>query len=394
MTNVSIDVETSKKPFFLPWQPEAFLVCVSTCDEENNTRTWFFEHEAATQTPRQSIEEIQEYLNQFDRVIAHNLKFDYHWLRHIGIDLESRKLWCTQVVEYLVRRHGNIQDLSLAELSTHYGIPPKKDQVQIYWEAEIDTNDIPAEILQTYCEQDAVNAMLIFKHQTQAVQEMGLLPLLSLEMEVIRCYEEMEWNGMKVDLDQCAQESEVVGAELEEIDFELTQLLGIDNPGSDQQLSLGLFGGKMKQDAREEVQDEDGNVVRYKTGDKAGQVKTRKITIEVPIEGIGFDPKKFGIPETATPGIYSVSKDKSLPLLKAKTKEQKRVLELLYLRSEKDKLKSGYYDSLPEKAVRGAVHSNINQALTKTGRLSSSQPNLQNLPRGDSPVKKLFITRY
>jgi DNA polymerase-1 len=388
VTNVAIDIETSKAPFHLPWQPQAFVVCISTCDDNNETRTWFFEHEAATQTPRESIEELQAYLNKYDRLIAHNAKFDLHWLRLLGINTEKHKLWCTMVVEYLIRRHGNIQELSLAELSIHYGLPAKKDKVKIYWDAGIETNLIPAEILQVYCEQDTVNAMLIFREQTHKVAEMGLQKLLSLEMEVLRCYEDMEWNGMAVAVDLSREEDEKAQARLAEIDAELIRMLGIPNPGSNQQLSVGLFGGVITTEEYEDTGE------RFKTGARAGQIKLRKVQKELRIQGLGFDPKRLGIPETAKPGIYSVSKETCLPLLKAKTPEQKQVVELLYERSALDKLRSGYFASLPNLVVGGVVRSSINQALTKTGRLSSSAPNLQNIPRGKSPVKKLFVTRF
>jgi len=390
MRNVAIDFECTKLPYSFPWQPQAYAVCFSAADEAGVTRTWFLNHAAATKSIAQCVREIQEYLNSFDRVIAHNLKYELHWLKQLGINVEEHKLWCTMVVEYLIRGQQKMQGLSLDTLCKLYKLPAKKDRVKIYWEADIETDQIPADILSTYCEQDALNAMLLFKHQTKQVGKM--LSLLSLEMEVIRCYHEMEFNGMRVNLLRTSRYQRVAVARLQQMDCELKELLGIPEI-TNQWLSRGLFGGTYLE-SRQEPVIVDGQPYRFKTGLRKGEIKERTVEYEKRINGFGFNPKECGIPETASAGIYSVSKE-SLPLLKAKTQEQKRVIDLMYARARLEKLKSSYYDKFPVLAVAGMIHANVNQALTKTGRTSCNDPNQQNLPRGNNgPVKKCFVTRF
>jgi DNA polymerase-1 len=386
VTNVAFDVECTSLPYIYPWQKESKLVCLSTADDAGLTQTWFFEHDVASKTTRQCVEEITEYFSHYDRIIAHNFKFDIQWLNHLGINVESHMLWDTMVAEYLVKGwQVTYEGLKLEDLSQRYGVPAKKDTVKVYWDAGVNTPDIPARILQIYCEQDAVNAMLCFKHQTKQVIDAGLMPLLSLEMEVLKAYADMERNGMQLDLDLIERYSSDYASTLQALDEELMQLLDVTNLDSPAQISAGLFGGVYKVDGKETVQRvlKDGTVKEYE----------RNCKVEVKKTGL-FDARALKIPKVATEGQYSTSVD-VLKMLKPKTEKQKRVALVLTERSRIAQLKSTYFDALPKVAIDGKVHPNINQARTKTGRTSCNRPNLQNQPRGTTgPSKLCFITRY
>ena len=131
--NVAIDFETTKLPNSFPWMPDAYAVCMSACDDDMDRRTWFFNHsDRPDKTQRESVQDIVRFLTKYDRVIAHNMKFELHWCKALGISLENHLLWDTMVVEYLIRKHGNLQELSLDELSEYYGLPPKLDRVKQY----------------------------------------------------------------------------------------------------------------------------------------------------------------------------------------------------------------------------------------------------------------------
>ena len=379
MNNVTFDVECTSLPYIFPWQEESQLVCLSTCDDAGERRTWFFTTNAATKSQAQCIEEIQEYLNRYDRLIAHNLKFDLHWLMELGINTDKHVLWCTMVVEYLIRGHEKLQGLSLDALASYYGAPPKKDLVKMYWDAGVDTPDIDPKLLQTYCEQDAVTTMNIFKKQTGRVNRLGLAKLVSLDMGALRCYQEMEWNGMQLDMKLIETHRKAYADTLNDMDTRLVRLLGIPNPGSNRQLSVALYGGTYKIDGRV-------------PGAREGTTKNGKVPVKM--KGLGFDPTSLGIAESAVDGFYSVDKN-MLALLKPKTAKQKEVVAILEERSKTAQLLSTFLEALPKLAINGIVHGNINQALTKTGRISCSKPNLTNQPRGNNgPVKSCFVSRY
>ena len=391
---IAIDVETTMKPFFLPWQKEAQLVMVSIYTSTRDRLTWWFNHPVATQTPRDCIQEINEIVQSADRVVAHNMKFDYQWLTHIGVELDKRKLFCTMVAEYLIRGHQRMDGLALDDLCEFYSIPKKKDKVKIYWDAGVETYDIPAEILQPYCEQDCVNALALFKRQWPTLQRLGLSTVFALEMQALKAYAEMEKNGMLLDTDLLKKHEDEFTKDLNLIDCRLCDLLGIENINSNAQLSVGLFGGEIEEDGYAPLVDEEGNEIRFKSGDRKGEIRYQKITKKKKLEGIGFRPEQFGIAETKNPGIYETNVT-ALKSLKPKTETQKEVVRLLFERSRMSQMLKTYFTGLLNIQVDKYVHPTLNQALTKTGRTSCKRPNLQNQPRGNTgPVKECFITRY
>jgi len=390
--NIAIDVETTKLPNIHPWQLGASLSCISVCDEQGKRATWLVDHKDAWQTPREVAEDINEYLKPYKRLIAHNASFDWQWLKTLGLTLDNKLVYCTMIAEYLIQGQKKQQGLTLNALCEKYGIPLKKDKVKIYWDAGIDTPDIDEDILSVYCEQDAANAMMLFHKQVPRLKGLNLTKLFSLEMESLKVFAEMGNYGMQLSERRLKRYQTYFTKKLEAIDEELTRLLRVPNVGSSAQLSCGLFGGTLKEKRRVVMKDEYDRAITYKTGARAGEVKYKNVEMDVHYAGIGFSTE--GIPETEKPGIYQTSVD-VLKTLKGNTREQKRVLELLFERSRTSQLKSTYFDGLLNKMINGKVHPSINQALTRTGRTSCSAPNLQNQPRGNTgPVKKCFVSRF
>jgi len=361
MLNVAIDVETSSKPRHLPWIDGSFLVCISMAWDNGDVRTWFFNHPDREKyhpdkTFRQTLEEVQYEINRASRLIAHNAKFDLHWLSSVGLSVNSCLLYCTMLGEYLINSQSRQEGISLAELCAKYNLPAKKDKVKIYWDAGAETDEVPIHILKPYCEQDAINSLAIFHEQVPRILGMGIQKLVSMEMEVMRCVGEMERNGMMLDKDLLQMYNNTYGEELSNIDNALSEELGIDNPNSGDQLSSALFGFQ----------------------DRAGL----------------FDPVANKIEALKKEGYYSTAMPELLKL-KAKTPEQKKILDMLKHRSRLSQLKSTYFTGLQKHMRDGMINHSINQCITVTGRTSCSSPNLQNIPRGNTgPVKQCFITRW
>ena len=371
------------RPKFLPWHDGAYPVCFSLATSTGLIQTWFFNHPSATQSQAECIREIREILSEADRIIAHNMKFDYHWLHHLGLLEETAQVYCTLVAEYLLMGQVKLDGLKLSQLCDKYGIPNKKDRVAVYWDAGVETDEIPAEILQPYCEQDCVNALAIYMRQATALGELGLIPLLSLEMEVLKAFADIERNGMAIDTDLLEEYSAEYTIRLDELDEELSRELDIPNVGSKQQLSAALFGGTYKYDGVEDVTKvlKDGTV----------KTSTRKARLERRMSGV-FNPDKFGVSKIASGYSTDVS---NLSKLRGTNNIQKRILTLLNERSKVQQMKSTYFDALQKHAVNGLIHPSVNQTIAKTGRTTCSNPNLQNQPRGNTgPVKQCFISRF
>lgn len=385
MNTLVFDFETSRFCGNLPWHPDAYVV--SLCIKFNDImKTYIFNHKDVM-IPQVNLKEIQEYFDNADIIIAHNLKFDLHWLHHIGINTESNRYYCTMVAEYLISGQTFSKELSLASLSNHYRIPSKLDVVSDWWDSGYETDEIPLDILIPYGEQDVLNCEAIFRKQTNLIHIQKQDKIVKLRCESLRVTQQIEANGMKLNTDMCTELSEEYSTNIDSltdsiifaIKETLPELRDIKiNLGSNEHMSAILFGGIINYDGLVE-------------GKREGTTKKGKLSIHT--KGLGFTPREGT--ETKKQGYYQVDVGQ-LSELKAKPKTaQYIVLNGIREVSKMDKMKGTYCDGLMEKNIDGFVHPSINETVTRTGRYSSSNPNAQNMPReGTSPVKRMFVTRY
>ena len=383
MRILCLDVECSKKPAFLPWIPEATLYLIS-CYDGTSRRSWLFNHQDATQTPRDCIDQLQEEVNNSDIIIGHNIKFDMHWLTSIGIDLSRVRLHCTLIGEYMIRCHKRLDGLSLNDLADYYCLPRKIDRVKLMWDSGYDTHEIPSKLLIDYCEYDCILAWEIYQRQQVAIKELGLSKLIQLEMEAMRCTQEMEYRGMKVDVPMLERLKQETEDKIYELDLYLTSNLECDNIGSDDQLSAALFGGEITI----------GGVETVERVLKNGDVKCyeRQCKVKKTIAGIGLQPADGT--ELKKGGVYSVSAE-NLALAKATTKFQKDIRNAILERAKLSTLLSTFYNGLLLRVGDdGIIHHSLQQTTTRTSRLSCQNPNAQNIPRVKDGPKTAFITRY
>lgn len=97
-----------------------------------------------------NVEEIQKTIDDARRIIGFNLKFDLHWLRRLGINIEHISVWDCQLAEFILEKQTNPYN-SLNDALTKYQFPLKLDTVKLeYWDKGIDTDAIPREILTDY----------------------------------------------------------------------------------------------------------------------------------------------------------------------------------------------------------------------------------------------------
>ncbi|BCN92233.1 DNA polymerase I [Thiomicrorhabdus immobilis] len=278
-----------------------------------------------------------------------NLKYDWHVLQNHGIDLKGMQ-YDTMLESYslnsIATRH-NMDDLALKYLNhrtTHFEEIAGKGKKQLTF------NQIEIETAAHYAAEDADITLQL--HQTLWQQLEAEPPLkkvfTDIEMPLMPVLAHMERNGVLLDTDMLAIQSEEISKKLTELEQKAHLIAGeVFNLNSSKQLQTILFEN-----------------------------------LELPI--IKKTPK--GQPSTAEPVLAELAdQGHEMPIL---------ILEYRSLA----KLKSTYTDSLPKQVDpnTGRVHTSYMQAVASTGRLSSTEPNLQNIPIRSAEgrrIRQAFITR-
>ena len=318
---------------------------------------------------------VRDFLDNPDLVIGHNVKFDLLYLYRESTEPLPR-IWCTQLAAYLLSGQRQLY-ASLDELTAEYigKEALKDDKMKAYWKAGVQTEDIPREELLPYLEGDVNNTEAIFIKQFNEAEELGILPLIWTQMDALRATIEMNRNGMCVDWTYVEAQREKYGELLETQRALAARLVpGLDT-ASPAQLSRYFFGGTEKYQEKELVG-------QYKNGKDKYKLIDKVRTIPATYPAIG---------EVGKSGYYSID-DSVLQQLFAKYAD-KLAGALLVIR-EYSKIKETYYDGLSSlRFPSGFIYPTLNHCATKTGRLSATNPNLQNqTDAGD--VKRAYVSRY
>jgi len=380
MKPLVIDVETTISNKGNPFDQTNKLCYVGV-----DSKLFLIEYDEAPY--KQQLNEIQELINDADILIGFNIKFDLHWLKRYGIIFDNKRIWDCQLVEFILKGQQKPYP-SLNDVCKSYGFDSKLDVVSSeYWKNGIDTPEIPKDILEEYLAKDIELTKLVYEKQLAAVQNnLCIRHLISLHNQDLLVLEEMESNGILYDYDW----SEVLGNELEQqiekLDKKLYAYHKYDNfnPNSVDHLSAFLYGGDIK--AKRQVL-----IGQYKTGDRAGEDKYQWQEYKVNMPRL---VKPLKNTELAKEGLYSTD-DATLKSLRP-TEKAKEILDILMTRSTLEKRLSTYYRGLnklidEQHWKKGYIHGQLNQCVARTGRLSSSKPNLQNF---DGEIKTLFKSRY
>lgn len=281
--------------------------------------------------------------------IGQNIKFDLLMLLQYGIELKG-KLFDTMIAHYLVQpelRHGMdyLAEIYLKYRTVHYeDLVGGKGKNQ----AGIRTVDI-----QKLCDYAAEDADITFRLKQILEKELksnGLEKLFyEIEMPLMKVLAKMEHTGVRIDSEALRQSSEILTDEMLNLEKEIYKIAGFEfNVSSPAQVGEVLFD-------------------RLLLDNKAKKTKT---------------------------GQYSTSED-VLEKIRSKHPIINKILDYRGLK----KLLSTYIDALPQliNPVTGKVHTSYNQTVAATGRLSSTNPNLQNIPIRDAQgkeIRKAFIPDY
>lgn len=388
---VAVDIEGTKIPLQHPWQRGAYMCSVGIKTSDGFQKEYILTHRTErTEDREKQLKEIQSILDKADLFVAHNAKFDRNHLKWVGLDVGHTPWWCTQVGEYLLCRQDKQVRLSLNASLKRYGYPTKIDKMAYYWnELDYQTDEIPIADHKEYLRRDVDSTMLLYYTQAPMIHAMGLDKLMRMQCQLVTVLSDMEVTGVGFDKEKAEGFYQEAVFHMEELQEQIGKYVSIPNfnAGSSQQKSVALFGGELTVDEREQTQ----RVL------KNGTIKygSRKVSVRKYFEGVGFTP----VEEVGKSGYYPVGKDE-IPKLRARTKAQKELKELFLEYAKHAKVASTLLTKSEDSGLLrqigsdGRIHPQYNMTVTATGRLSSKEPNGQNLPRkGTNPIKKCFVPR-
>lgn len=279
------------------------------------------------------------------RKIGQNIKYEYIIFKRFGLTMQGI-YFDTMIASYLLnpsKSNHNLDDISLEYIGykmTSYSQLVKKDKKK-----EIPITEVDIKELSDYACEDADITYRLYKILEKKLKENDLWKLyIEVEIPLIKVLGYMEANGINLDEKKLKKLSSDISKSIDKLKKNITKIAGVEfNLNSPKQLREILFS-KLKLPV----------IKKTKTG-----------------------------PSTDVEVLSKLSESHELPAL------------LLQYR-ELAKIKSTYTESLCDliNSETGKIHTSFNQTVTQTGRLSSSNPNLQNIPmRGEysQKIREAFI---
>lgn len=314
----------------------------------------FKENEAYYVPVPENREEANAALAPFKEVLENpqvkktgqNIKFDIMVLRKYGIRVQG-PLFDTMIAHYLLNPELRHNMDYLAETYLQYKTIAIEELIGPRGKNQLCMRDVPVEKVYEYAAEDADITLKLKNYLEPELKKENLETLFyEIEMPLIYVLAEMELTGVKVDTAALKQSSVSLTKELAGMEQEIYRLAGTEfNLNSPKQVGEVFFD-------------------KLKIADKPKKTKS---------------------------GSYITSED-VLEKLRSKHPVVGKLLEYRGLK----KLLGTYIDALPEliHPETGKIHTSFNQTVTATGRLSSTNPNLQNIPIRDEigrEIRKAFI---
>jgi DNA polymerase-1 len=337
---LSLDTETTSTSAI-----DAELVGLSFAVEENQA---FYIPVPANREEAQTIVNIFKPLYEDPSIekIGQNMKYDYEVLRNYGVELKG-KMFDTMLAHYVIQPelHHNMD--YMAEIYLNYQTVHIDELIGPRGKNQKNMRDLSPTEVYEYAAEDADVTLKLKNVLEPLLKEKDVEDLFyNIEMPLMPVLAEMEMNGVRLDTDALKEVSKLFTSRMIEYEKHIYELAGEQfNISSPKQVGDILFD-------------------KMKIIDKPKKTKT---------------------------GQY-VTSEEVLQQLKSKSEIVSEILDYRGLK----KLLGTYVDALPKLINQrtGHIHTSFNQAITATGRLSSSDPNLQNIPvRGEDgkEIRKCFI---
>lgn len=352
-TRLAVDTETYYNPLntkaIIRWikgnpNNEPFLLTLSDGD-----MSWAINVNATT------LPHIKDFLER-DAMewVLYNAKFDMHMMANLGVNIRGR-IWDAMILRHLLDENAEkkgLKDNAIKFLDKEAG----------YWEGVVDNarekisketgrkkdevsyREVPAEIMVPYACADTFYTMRLFDWWLPQITEQELLAVYANEERSLHTVLRIERRGMKVDLPYVRALKATLEAEVQGYLEELHTFAPHMNPGSANDLvafyqSVGID-------------------YCYRT--EKGEWRTDADTLET----------------------Y---------LLKCGNTDAEKFTETLLRYRTEDKILGTFIQGILDYEQQGRIHPEFWLTGTRTGRMSSSNPNFQNIPKGDDRIRRAFI---
>jgi len=278
--------------------------------------------------------------------VGQNIKYDLEVLANYGVSLAG-PMFDTMIAHYLIQPELRHNMDYMAEIYLHYKTIHIDELIGPKGKNQKNMRDLDPKEVYEYAAEDADVTLKLKNKLEPELKKYGAENLFyDIEMPLMPVLADMEMAGVRIDTDALKETSNVLTARMQQIEKRIFELAGGDfNIASPKQVGEILFD-------------------KLKIIEKPKKTKT---------------------------GQYVTSED----VLQSLKHKHEIVADILEHRGLK-KLLGTYVDALPKLINRhtGHIHTSFNQTVTATGRLSSSDPNLQNIPvRGEDgkEIRKAFI---
>ncbi|MDR1865134.1 MAG: DNA polymerase I [Bacteroidales bacterium] len=312
-------------------------------------QAWYVPLPADREEAQQIVDEFKPlFENPAIRKIGQNLKFDVLALKQYGINTQGT-LFDTMLAHYLIQPEQRHNLNYLSEKYLDYAPVEIETLIGRNGKNQLTMRHVPLEKIAEYAAEDADVALQLQLKLEPLLKESGMEELaLTVEMPLVYVLADIEATGVKIDVAAMTESGQSLMPEVEKLEEEIYRMAGSRfNIASPKQLGEVLFVH-----------------LGIQNGDRTRRTKT----------------KQFSTGEEVLSGM---------------TDKHPIVSKILEYRGLK-KLLTTYVEALPKliNSRTGRIHTSFNQAVTATGRLTSTDPNLQNIPireeRGRE-IRKAFI---
>lgn len=300
---------------------------------------------------------MEKLKNSDIKIIMHNAKFDIRMV-HSNFGIQLKCYWDTMIAAKL------LNNLEPASLKWQYnkkilGIEKTYDYEKLF--GDIEFAKVPVKIASIYASADAIETYELYKFQEEEFKKYPKVfeVFRNIEMPLLEVICHMEDTGIRIDTDRAKELSEIYHKKLDKANEEV-------------QLEINKYIDKIQQ---------------YNMGANKPLKLPINISSPAQLSALFYDVLKIGVIDKKDPRGTGeeILASLKLPLADSIIKYKKI-----------NKLLTTYIDKLPEVAGKdGRIHASFNAMGTDTGRLSSNDPNLQNIPsRGEGiEVRKMFVAK-